>query len=61
MTEYIQEDLPYFQKIDDREAFMRHKEAMAKRAFEWYKKCKTQKKSRLIDIYNQCALMKGRE
>lgn len=63
MTEpkYVQDDLPYFQQQDDREAFIRHKEAMARRAFAWYRLSKKKDKSKLIDIYNGIATMKGRE
>ena len=42
--------------IDDREAFIRHKQAMAKLWFEYYKKCHNQqKKMALIDQYNYLA------
>jgi hypothetical protein len=42
--------------IDDREAFIRHKRSMAKRWFEYYKRCQDQKKKfRLIDQYNAIA------
>lgn len=58
---YVQDDLPYFQQQDEREAFIRHKEAMARRAFAWYKLSKKKDKSKLIDIYNGIATMKGRE
>ena len=54
---FVQEDLPYFQQQDDYEAFLRHKQAMAKRAFAWYRLSKKKDKSRLIDIYNRTALM----
>lgn len=47
--------------IDDREAFIRHKEAMARRAFAWYRLSKKKDKSKLIDIYNRIATMRGRE
>lgn len=57
---YTQDDLPYFQQQDDKEAFERHKQAMAKRAFAWYRLSKKKDKSRLIDIYNRTALM-GKE
>jgi len=43
--------------IDDKEAFIRHKEAMARRAFSWYRLSKKKDKSKLIDIYNRTALM----
>ena len=46
--------------IDDREAFIRHKQAMAERWFGYYKKCETQKKLRLIDQYNKIATMRQR-
>ena len=54
---FVQEDLPYFQQQDDREAFLRHKQAMAQRAFAWYRLSKKKDKSKLIDIYNRTALM----
>ena len=57
----VQDDLPYFQEQDDKEAFERHKQAMAQRWFGYYKKCNTQKKLRLIDQYNKIATMRGRE
>ena len=57
---YIQDDLPYFQQQDDKEAFERHKQAMTKRWFGYYKKSKEQKKSKLIDQYNFIATMKQR-
>lgn len=42
--------------IDDKEAFDRHKEAIRKRWFGYYKKCKDQqKKFKLIDQYNYLA------
>ena len=47
--------------IDDREAFIRHKQAMVQRWFGYYKKCNTQKKLRLIDQYNKIATMKTRD
>lgn len=48
--------------IDDREAFIRRKEALAKRWFGYYRKCKDQqKKFKLIDQYNKVALMKQRD
>lgn len=58
---YVQDDLPYFQQQDDREAFERRKLALVNRWFGYYKKCNTQKKSRLIDQYNRIATMRGRE
>ena len=58
---YVQDDLPYFQQQDDREAFIRHKEAMARRAFAWYRLSKKKDKSKLIDIYNGIATMKQRD
>ena len=58
---YIQDDLPYFQEQDDKEAFIRHKQAMAKRWFGYYRKCKdSQKKFKLIDQYNYLAQQRGR-
>ena len=47
--------------IDDKEAFIRHKEAMARRAFAWYRLSKKKDKSKLIDIYNGIATMKQRD
>ena len=42
--------------IDDREAFIRHKQEMARRWFGYYRKCKDkQKKFKLIDQYNYLA------
>ena len=58
---FVQDDLPYFQQQDDREAFIRHKEAMARRAFAWYRLSKKKNKSKLIDIYNGIATMKQRD
>ena len=58
---FVQDDLPYFQQQDDKEAFERRKLALASRWFGYYKKCNTQKKLRLVDQYNRIALMKGRE
>lgn len=46
--------------IDDREAFIRHKQAMAKRWFGYYRKCKGDRNA-IIDQYNKIALMKGKE
>jgi len=47
--------------IDDREAFIRHKQAMARRWFEYYKRCQDQKKKfRLIDQYNALAQTRER-
>ena len=70
MTEkYEQPDLDGFaqaeaeanQAVIDRETFIRHKEAMAKRWFGYYRKCKDQqKKMSLIDQYNKIAQMKQR-
>lgn len=57
---FVQEDLPYFQKQDDKEAFERRKMALANRWFGYYKKCKTQKKLRLVDQFNKIATMKQR-
>ena len=45
--------------IDDREAFIRHKEAMAKRWFGYYKKYKGNRNA-IIDQYNKIALMRQR-
>lgn len=41
---------------DDKEAFERHKQAMAKRWFGYYKKCKGNKNA-IIDQFNKIALM----
>ena len=56
---FVQEDLPYFQQQDDREAFERRKMALAQRWFGYYKKCKS-KRMTIIDQYNKIALM-GKE
>lgn len=58
---FVQDDLPYFQQQDDREAFERRKMALAQRWFGYYKKCNTQKKLRLVDQFNRIATMRGRE
>lgn len=58
---FVQDDLPYFQQQDEKEAFERHKQAMARRAFAWYRISKKKDKSKLIDIYNGIATMRGRE
>ena len=48
--------------IDDKEAFVRHKEAMAKRWFGYYRKCQDKKKKfKLIYQYNAVATMKGHQ
>ena len=57
---FVQDDLPYFQQQDDREAFERRKQALAQRWFGYYKKCNTQKKLRLVDQFNRIATMKQR-
>lgn len=57
---YVQDDLPYFQQQDDKEAFERHKQAMAKRWFGYYKKCKS-KRNTIIDQYNKIAMMKSHQ
>lgn len=58
---YVQDDLPYFQQQDDKEAFERHKQAMAQKWFKYYRACKDpQKKMSLIDQYNRIAQMKQR-
>ena len=54
---YVQDDLPYFQQQDEKEAFERHKQAMAQRWFGYYRKCKS-KRNAIIDQYNKIALMK---
>ena len=46
--------------IDEHEAFVRHRQAIAQRWFGYYKKCKSKRMS-IIDQYNKIALMKGRE
>ena len=56
---FVQDDLPYFQQQDDHEAFLRHKQAMAKRWFGYYRKCKGDRNA-IIDQYNRIALM-GKE
>lgn len=49
-------------QIDEREAEIRRKQALAQRWFGYYKACKDKKKrSFIIDQYNRIALMKGRE
>lgn len=58
---YVQDDLPYFQQQDDREAFERRKLALANRWFGYYKKCETQHKLRLAEQYNKIATMKQRQ
>lgn len=58
---FVQDDLPYFQQQDDREAFERRKLALANRWFGYYKKCNTQKKLRLVDQFNKIATMKQRD
>ena len=45
--------------IDEREAFIRHKQAMARRWFGYYKKCKGDRNA-IIDQYNKIAMMKQR-
>lgn len=45
--------------IDDREAFIRRKQALAKRWFGYYKKCKGDR-NRIIEQYNKIATMKQR-
>ena len=55
---FVQEDLPYFQQQDDKEAFERRKQALAKRAFAWYRLSKKKDKSKLINIYNGICLLK---
>ena len=57
---FVQDDLPYFQQQDDYEAFLRHKQAMAKRWFGYYRKCKGDRNA-IIDQYNRIATMRGRE
>lgn len=63
----IQDYLPNFLKAEaevressiDREAFIRRKQALAKRWFGYYKKCKS-KRNTIIDQYNKIAMMKQR-
>lgn len=65
---YVQDDLPGFLDAEaearessiDRDTFIRRKQALAQRWFGYYKKCKTQKKLRLIDQYNKIATMRQR-
>lgn len=58
---YVQDDLPYFQQQDDKEAFERHKQAMAQKWFKYYRACKDpKKKMSLIDQYNKIAQMNQR-
>lgn len=45
--------------IDDREAFIRHKKAIAQRWFGYYKKCKGNRNT-IIDQYNKIATMRER-
>lgn len=45
--------------IDDREAFIRHKQAMARRWFGYYRKCKGDRNA-IIDQYNKIATMMER-
>ena len=56
---FVQDDLPYFQQQDEKEAFLRHKQSMAKRWFGYYRKCKGNRNA-IIDQYNRIALM-GKE
>ena len=59
---FVQDDLPYFQQQDDREAEERHRVSMAQRWFGYYRKCTDQqKKFKLIDQYNSLAKPKERE
>lgn len=47
--------------IDDREAFIRRKRALAQRWFSYYRKCKNQKKKMdIITQYNAVCMMRGR-
>ena len=45
--------------IDEHEAFVRHRQALAQRWFGYYKKCKS-KRMTIIDQYNRIATMKER-
>ena len=45
--------------IDEHEAFVRHRQALANRWFGYYKKCKS-KRMTIIDQYNKIATMKER-
>ena len=70
MTEKCEQDyLPNFLEAEteareasiDKEAFIRHKQAMAKRWFGYYRKCQDQKKKMsLIDQYNKIAQQRQR-
>ena len=49
------------QNIPD-EAVLRHRKAMAMRAFAWYKLCKDEKqKMKLAETYNRIAMLSVRE
>lgn len=65
-----QPNLPNFDRIEaeareksiDKEAFIRRKQALVKRWFGYYNKCKDQQKRlNLIDQYNFIATMKQRD
>ena len=58
---FVQDDLPYFQQQDDREAFERRKLALSNRWFGYYKKCETQHRLRLAEQFNKIATMKQRQ
>ena len=45
--------------IDDREAFIRRKQALVQRWFSYYKKCKSRRNT-IIDQYNKIATMRQR-
>lgn len=47
-------------QIDEREAEIRRKQALAQRWFGYYKKCKG-KRTSIIDQYNKIAMMKQRQ
>ena len=66
---YVQNDLDGFAQAEaeareakiDKEASLRHKQAMAQRWFGYYKKCSDQKKKMaLVDQYNRIAQMNQR-
>lgn len=66
----IQDNLPNFEKAEaeareksiDKETFIRRKQALVKRWFGYYCKCKDQQKRlKLINQYNFIATMKQRD
>lgn len=57
---FVQEEMESIvAQIDEREAEIRRKQALAQRWFGYYKKCKS-KRSAIIDQYNKIATMKQR-